>query len=318
MADNKFYVTAQEGQRLSFPYDWRQTFDHPFEMGRVVNEAQTIKAFIADDAERQMGLEILKLLLDYTFATQPQLERLLATKNIEGAHNLDSLLLKYLDRRLINRFTLSSFTMDSIPDDAFVAYCLDHASRHILSHLYRDDVAVTWKSTNAIRGPELVAKYLATNEFYLSLMAAKRDSLVSFEPTTNFTIRSRDIRMSAAFRLMNGATPCDFILEVVRSSDLPVIWRKKVNEQIAPFLMEKFWSRYFRLEPILLFLAEDLEQAEMVSEIFFLRTESSNFRVTTDDELSHGIDKAKFYKYEPGAERKMVPVISRLFKKDDG
>ena len=317
MAENNLYVTEKEGQVLSFPYDYRQTFDHPFEMSRVVNEAQTIKAFVADDAERQVGLEILTLLLNYTFATKAQLIRLLQAKGLTTVDNLDSMLAKYLDRRLINAFTLSAFTMDHIPSDAFVAYCLDHASRHILSHLYRDDIAVTWKSTNAIRGPELVAKYLATNEFYLSLLSVKQQSLASFEPTVNYAIRSRDIRMSAQFRIMHGTTPCDFVLDVVRKADLPVMWRKKVNEQIAPFIQDKFWSRYFRLEPILLFLAEDLEQAEQLAEIYNIRTDSTNFLVITDGELKNGIDKAKFYKYEPDAAHKLVPVKSKLFAKDD-
>ena len=161
MVDKKMYVTEEEGKALSFPYDWRQTWHHPFEMNRVVNEAQTIKSFVADGDERQMGLEILKLLLDYTFATRDQLVRLLSIKGLDNGDRLDTLLQKYQDRRLINKFAISAFEMDYIPDDAFVVYCLDHGSRHILSHMYRDDVAVTWKSTNAVRGPELVAKYLS-------------------------------------------------------------------------------------------------------------------------------------------------------------
>lgn len=312
----KMYVTEEEGKALSFPYDWHQTWHHPFEMNRVVNEAQTIKAFVADGDERQMGLEVLKLLLDYTFATRDQLVRLLSIKGLDNGDRLDALLQKYQDRRLINKFAISAFEMDHIPDDAFVVYCLDHASRHILSHMYRDDVAVTWKSTNAVRGPELVAKYLATNEFYLSLLAAKTQSLAYFEPTVNFTIRSRDIRVSAIFRIMNGATPCDFVLEVVRASDIPSNWRKKTNEQLAPFVLDKFWNRYFQIEPIFIFLAEDLQQAKELAEIYYLRTESNNFRVTTDSELCNGIDKAKFYKYEPNSPEKLVVSSAKIFQKD--
>ena len=296
MVDKKMYVTEEEGKALSFPYDWRQTWHHPFEMNRVVNEAQTIKSFVADGDERQMGLEILKLLLDYTFATRDQLVRLLSIKGLDNGDRLDTLLQKYQDRRLINKF--------------------DHGSRHILSHMYRDDVAVTWKSTNAVRGPELVAKYLATNEFYLSLLAAKTQSLAYFEPTVNFTIRSRDIRVSAIFRIMNGATPCDFVLEVVRASDIPTNWRRKTNEQFAPFLLDKFWNRYFQIEPIFIFLAENLQQAEELAEIYYLRTENNNFRVTTDSELCSGIDKAKFYKYEPNGPEKLVASSAKIFQKD--
>ena len=310
---SKMYITKEIGQTLSFPYDWRQTWHHPFEMSRVSNEAQTIKAFVADSDEMQMGLEVLKLLLDYTFATYEQMERLLQIKGVDDGQRLKDMLSKYLERRLINRFTISAFEMDHIPEDAFMVYCLDHASRHVLSHFYRDDVAVTWKSTDAVRGIELVSKYLATNEFYLSLMSVKAGSLQSFEPTANFTIRNRDIRVSAIFRLMNGATPLDFVMEVIRDNDIPSYWRKKTNEQLVPFIKNKFWTRYFRIEPFFIFLVENMEQAETVAEIYYLSSESSNFRITTDTELLNGIDKAQFYKYEPET-KQLVPVSAKIFQ----
>ena len=319
----KIYVTKEQGEVLSFPYDWKQTFEHPFEMARVSSEAFTVKAFVNAAEERNIGLEILILLLDYTFATRNQLKRLLLLKGIlsdedksEIDERLDVLLRKYLDNRLINCFTLSAYEMDSIPEDAFIIYCLDHGARHILSHFYHDDVAITWKSTNALRSSELVSKYLTTNEFYLSLLTAKGSALYSFQPTADFKIRNRDIRFSSTFRLLNGATPVDCILEVVRRSDLPTQWRKKTNEQIAPFIMEKFWSRYFRLEPMMIFVAEDLAQAEELAEIYYLRTESNMFRVTIDSELLNGIDKAAFYKYMPDNEgaSKLVQVEAKIFK----
>lgn len=316
MVEQKLYVTQEEGKILSFPYDWHQTWYRPFEMSRSVNEAQTIKAFVAEGNERQMGLEILKLLLDYTVASFDQIARLLCIKGLGTGDQLDALLNRYLDRRLINKFIISAYELDHIPDDAFTVYCLDHASRHILSHMYRSDVAVTWKSTNAILGPELVAKYLATNEFYLSLLEVKKKSLSFFDPTVNFSLRSRDIRMSGRFRIMNGATPCDFVLEVIRSSDLPSYWQKKSGEQLAPFVLDNFWNRYFQIEPIFIFLAENQQQAKESAEIYYRLTRSSNFRVTTDEELRNGIDNAKFYKYDPCVENNLVPCSASIFHRD--
>lgn len=312
MDNRRIYITAEEGRTFSFPYDWKQTFDHPFEMSRAANEAQIIKSYISEEEDRQIGLEILKLLFDFTFATRDQLERLLRIKGLK-ADRLDELLSRYLDRRLINRFALSAYMMDSIPEDAFVIYCLDHGARHILNHFYRDDVGVSWKSTNSYRSAEQSAKYLAANEFYLSLMAVKRDDLAAFSSTVNYSIRTRDIRMSAMFRIMKGQTPLDFILEVVRSSDLPTYWTKKVDEQISSFIRDKFWTRYFRMEPTFIFLAENLEQAQELSEIFQRSTQYSKFRVTTDKDLISGIDKAVFYKYD-GPEKKMTPVVAKIFQ----
>lgn len=296
----QLYITREDFGTLSFPYGWQQTFDHPFEMSFAANEAQVVKDFVADTQNRQAGLEILILLYDFTFATRAQLERLLAVKGLHiDADTLDALLSKYLRGHLINRFTLSVYPMDHIPDDAFDIYCLDHGARHILSHFYHDDIAVTFKSTNALRSAELVSKYLATNEFYLSLLTGKTEELSSFAPACNFSIRRRDIRLSATFRIMNGFTPCDFLLEVIRKSDIPVMWRKKSGEQLAPFLIDGAWKRYFHIEPRVILLAEDMEQAEDAAEIFALRTEGMPFFITTDKELAKGILDAEFYAYAP-------------------
>lgn len=321
----KNYITQDRGEVLSFPYDWRQTFEHPFEMSRMVNEAFTIKRFISAVNERQLGLEILIFLFDYTFATRKQLKRLLQLKGIlsdsesdgETADDkLDNLLQNYVDNRMINYFTLSSYELGEVPDDAFRIYCLDHAARYILSHFYHDDIAVTWKSTNALKSPELVSKYLMTSEFYLSLLTVKGSSLKAFQPTVDFRIRSREIRLSASMQILNGATPIDCILEVVRSSDLPVYWNKKTEEQIVPFITENFWKKYFRLEPIMIFVAENIEQAEELAEIYYRKNESNMFRVTLDSELLKGINEAIFYKYVPNNAigERLIPVNAALFK----
>ena len=116
----KNYITQEQGEVLSFPYDWRQTFEHPFEMARVVNEAFTIKRFVSAADERQIALEILIYLHDYTFATREQLKRLLKLKGVLSVENdvemadilLDSILQNYVDNRLINYFTLSSYELE--------------------------------------------------------------------------------------------------------------------------------------------------------------------------------------------------------------
>ena len=318
------YVTKEQGKNYSFPEDYKQVFDHPFEMSRVYNEAYTIKTFIADDKERQIGLEVLKLLYDYTFATREQLERLLRAKGFENVAILDTMIPKYLERRLINRFTLAAFDMEKIPDDAFIVYCLDHASRHILSHLYRDEIAVTWKSTNPVRGAEIAAKYLATNDFYLSVLSAKSKTLESFFPTVNYSIGSRDIRMSAQFCIKNGATPVNFVLDVIRKADLRSgYWNRKVGEHIRPFFENnRFWNRYFHSAPILLFLVEDFDDIEKVARVFYdgmngVTNFQSNFRIITTEAVRQSIDKVQMYKYDPArTDVKVVVSNSKIFQKD--
>lgn len=308
----KVYLAEEDGTKLSFPYDWHQTFDHSFDMAKSMNESVVIKNFISAPAnERKATLEILIYLHNFTFATYGQLKRLLSYRGIEE-ENLDELLNKCIFSRLINKFTLSAYEMDNLPADAFMIYCLDHSARHILSHMYRDDIAVTWRSTNSIRNAEQVSKYLAANEFYLSILSTKADCLRNFKPTPDFSIGKRDIRLSASFCMMKGATPCDFLLEVVRYSDIPVYWEKKSGEQIDVFL-DKFWNRYFDVEPACIFLAENLEQALDLAKIFWRRTERPNFRVTIDSEILKGISEAKFYKYVP-EKGKLAAVSPTIFK----
>lgn len=314
----KVYLSKEDGASLSFPYDWHQTFDHPFDMTKSLNESMIIKDFIATPPdERKATLEILIYLYNFTFATKDQLTRLLKLRHIE-IPSLDELLNKCVFNRLANRFTLSAYVMESLPADAFQIYCLDHSSRHVLSHLYRDDIAVTWRSTNSIRNAEQVSKYLATNEFYLSLLPTKENCLRSFQPAADFSIGKRDIRLSAAFCLMNGAAQCNFLLEVVRYSDIPVYWQKKSGEQIDVFL-DKYWNKYFDIEPVCIFLAENIEQGLELAKIFWQRTERQNFRITTDTEIMKGINNAKFYKYVPekGKFAAVSPTIFRTSTEKD-
>ena len=66
----------------------------------------------------------------------------------------------------------------------------------------------------------------------------------------------------------------------------------------------------------MIFIAEDLAQAEELAEIFYLRTESTMFRVTIDNELLKGMDQAFLYKYVPENEigSRLTPVEAKIFK----
>ena len=70
------------------------------------------------------------------------------------------------------------------------------------------------------------------------------------------------------------------------------------------------------MEPIYLFLCEDLDQAARVAGSYYLRTKSRQFLVVTDPDLKNSIDKAVFYKYDPNT-NVLVPSYSKLFQPDD-
>lgn len=327
--EDKLYLTAADADSLSIPYDWKQSFERPFDMRRAIPEAQTLKPFITEDTQdQQIGLELLKMLLHFTFATPAQMKRLLLVKGIYDESRLEGILAHYIERKLLNRFSICVFPMDKNPDDALFIYCLDHSSRHILSHFYNADMAMMWKSTDALRSSELVSKYLATNDFYLSLMEEKGSALEYFDPTVNLSIRGRDFRMSASFRIANA--PSEFLLDVIHPNDIPLLWSKKVGH-IAQFINENHWKKHFSQMPTFLFMTKNLSQAEEMAKIFYNRTlkETSRpadagvavpmegfdkFRIILGCGLDTGFEKTTFYKYRPEGEQSMVPVAIKLLK----
>ena len=70
------YIRKDAGDVFALPSkydDYRQTFDHDFSMSRNCNEAVTVKQFVAAADEWPMGLETLRNLYRFTFATRDQL-----------------------------------------------------------------------------------------------------------------------------------------------------------------------------------------------------------------------------------------------------
>lgn len=309
----KVYITRDEGEALSFNYDYKQVFHHESSQPKTLPEYALIKWFVKQPEQpKQMMLEVLGFIYKFTFATRDQLERMLRLKGID-AEGLDGILQKLLDQRMANFCYFSKFDQGGpVPDDAFRVYCLDFGAVGVLSHFYCDNV--TWFSTDAMVRTELVLKYLTTTLFYLSMAEARGKALQYFKPVYDVTIGHRDIRFSAAFAILQGHTPLSFILESVRAYDLPSGWDDKVDKKIVPFAcQDKYWTKYFSdAEPVYIFLVEDEEQALETARIFYRRTGKDNFRLITDGQLKGGLDKAVFLKYIPNAED---PVKTGTLKK---
>jgi len=315
----KNYVTATVGKKLSFNYDYKQVFHHEFSAPKTMSCDLIVKTFRdAKYAHLQvLGLEVLKFLKEFCFATREQIEANLKIKKVDMSC-LDELMDWYLSLRIINYFTFAKFDIGEVPEDAFCIFCLDHGARGILTH-YSNSDHWNWFSSDNFRSTELVIKYLSTTEVYLQTLKTKRDELKFFEPLYDVNIGKRSIRFSAGFRIMNGFTPRDFILESVRNYDLPIGWQKKVDQQIAPFV-EHHWKKYYETLPVFIFLVEDEAQALEVAEIYYRRTESNQFRIITDQEVKKGFNKAVFLKYVPATEESpnatMVPVTASAFRSE--
>lgn len=310
----KTYVTKEEGEGLAFGYDYKQVFHHESSQPKTMPEYTLVKQFTKqNEYDKLVSLEVLKFLYQFTFATHTQLVRMLELKGIDPA-GLDDLIAKMLKEREMNCFYLNQFVQSgAMPEDAFIVYCMDFGAIAILSHFSNSD-CITWFTTDCERSTELILKYLTTSMFYISLAEFRGDSLRYFKPIFDVTIGHRDIRFSAAFEVMQGFTAHPFILESIRSYDLPVNWTEKIDRKIVPFsCQEKYWSKYYpNREPVYIFLVEDDKQALEAADLFYRRTDKENFRLITDDQVKGGLATAHFLKYVPNANPEKCGTLHRV------
>lgn len=308
------YIKKDAGDIFSFPGsydDYRQTFDHDFNMSRTCNEAVTVKLFAGAVDEWPVGLETLRNLYRFNFATRDQLLRLLKLKGLDDPEMFDAVLEKYIERKFINKFCLAQAPLDTIPDDAMTVYCLDHSAKFILGHFTNDpNIINTWKSSNCMYSGNIVFKYLTTNEFYISMCEVKGLDTSTFEPAPDFIIRGRAVRLSGWFRVKSEGKTENILLEAIRQSDLPLTWEKKVDTHLTPFIKENFASRYFSGDPTWFFVTDSQNSALQIAEIFERMTECKRYRLTTSEELRKGLDRAVFYKYE---NEKLLPTKPKIF-----
>lgn len=306
------YVTEAAGEQLNINYDYKQSWHHDFCFNKTRNESLMIKFFKEGTEEKQaVGLNILIFLSQFWFATMDQIRAALVIKHL-NAGLAGEIVEEYVANRILNCFTLAEHELDTMPEDAMRIYCLDHGARHILSHYYREDF-VYWQSTDNLRGTEQIVKCLSTCRFYLALARVKEENLRSFEPVFDASIGRRNARFSARFEILNkkGGAPSStweqeptkkYILESVRDYDLPTYWERKASEQIRTYLSLKYWQQNFPEEPTFILLAESKKSALEAAGIYHRIIGGDNFRVTTDQEVLRGMEKAVFYKYIPDPE----------------
>lgn len=301
MSENA-YITREDGERLNIAPYFNQCFHHESSQPKTMPEYTLVKAFIKmPEVDRQVILEVLKMLSQFTFATKAHLERMLKAKGLD-ASTLEENLSLMLENRQVNCFYLTQFMPAEYnpPEDAFLVYCMDFGALALLNHFGNSDY-FSWFTTDSNRSSELVQKYLSTVEFFLTLAEVQGSALRYFKPTFDVAFGHREIRFSAAFEITDsnnvGHT---FLLETVRGFDIPLNWRDKLDRKIVHFVSKpKNWGRYFMEEPVFLILIEDEKYALEAAELFYRRTEKTNFRLITDDQVRAGLAQAHFLKYIP-------------------
>ena len=310
----KPYLTKDEAGAPDVSPDLVQSWHHTFSVTKARNEPMILRWWLERSREEQtMGLEALVLLARFRFATLDQLTRDLQIRGLP-TDSLEPLLEELVRNRVLNCFVLALQPLEEFPEDALKIWCLDWGGRHILLHFYREDF-VYWHPADGQRGAGQILSCLSTLRFFLALLEVRRENLRFFDPVFDVSIGRRDARFSALFELRQGETRRKFVLENVRSADLPAAWLRKVSEQICPFLEERCWKRYLPEEPVFLLLADTSAAALEAADLFHRRTQSENFRVTTDQEVAKGMESARFFRYVPAPEGTgaLQPVRAALF-----
>lgn len=295
------YLTVEEGKNLSFGSAYKQCFSHDFSHPKTMPEYVLVKDFLAEpEAEKQMALEILKFLYSFTFATYKQIVRLLKQRGLEIS-GLAEVLQKLLDERKINSFYLNLFVQNGpIPEDALCIFCIDFGAIPILSHFSTLDCG-GWFSTDCIRDSELISKYLSTTDFYLTLSEVQGKALRYFKPIFDVSYKHLAFRFSAVFEIVQDNLSHPFILESIRSYDLPVNWLKNIEKKILPFICgDQLWQKYFYKKPVFLLLMENEKDALEAGDMLYRRVGPDvPFRLITDQQVRKGLANAYFLKYIP-------------------
>lgn len=303
------YITEEEGKTLSFNYSYRQSFYRDPKRNHGMPEYIIVSEFMkSSDIERQVGLEILIYLRQFCFATRDMLETMLVSKGLDISM-LDEILTSYVEKYLLNFFTIAQTDMQEVPDDAMKIYCLDSGAIYILTHFSSTD-SVSWMTSDNIRSVELVNKYLATGLFASTLVKNKGKSVSSFIPVFDASIGKRMIRFSGVFTIMHGFTPETYILETVRSFDLPGPWMKKCGEQISVFSSGRHWQKYFESEPVYVLLCENEEVALEAAKILARGLTNQEIRLITDSYFEG--DPNSVFAFDRSTQ-KLVPVHDKSF-----
>jgi hypothetical protein len=126
-------------------------------------------------------------------------------------------------------------------------------------------------------------------------------------------LKKKNLQVSAVFQIKNNHDKRDFILDVYKGYDIPINVQDK-SQRYFELYKSKLIEKYYKIEPVILFLAENDEVALEVSDIFYRFTENKHFRLMTDKRIEKGFTDKSFLKYKVDDE-KLIVVKSSMFTK---
>ncbi len=286
---------ANTHKSLIFQSDLRQVFENSFSLNVGQNEIIKMRnnGIITD-----RDLTISKFLFHFKFATAEQLNRL--TRDDSKLSNFTSRLNKLVQYRILNKFMLSKGGNTKVAQEALHIYCLDQGGRHLLMNYSNEDVW-DWCSTANMKASEIISKELLVSEIFLRLKETCPNKISYFKTYPEFRIGKKIVIPSFEMSMFIKGENKYFIGEVVRASDLPVLFRGRVNK-LEGVLCSNAWKKYYyesQTPPVLFIFADTDETAFECSKLIRCTSEIENFRVSTDMRLKRPLyDTGAFLRFE--------------------
>jgi len=286
------YIKHQEGV-LSIPADLKQTFENKFTLNIGKNEIIKMRN---NNVITDRDIKIAKFLFQFKFATVEQIYKLLnedATKV-----NLKNRLDKLVKYRILNKFKLGAFEIELSVPDALEIYCLDLGGRYLLAQYSNEDTS-DWLSIVNMKSSEIIAKNLATTEFFLRMLDTCPGKLSHYKVEPELRVGKKNIIPSFEMGMKVNGQMKYFIGEIVRDYDLPIYFRDRILK-LESLLTTNAWKKYYYdtdSAPILFVIADSdmnaLESGKIIS-----TSEIKNFRLTTDERMQRPLyQTGAFLKY---------------------
>ena len=287
------------------PADLKQTFANKFTL--TISQNQIIK-MKNDGVLTDRDLAIAKFLFQFKFATLDQVYRFLKENNKKVS--LENRLNKLVQYRVLNKFMLGEFELDEIEKDALDIYCLDLGGRYLLSNYSNLDTN-NWYTTVNMKTSELISINLLNIEFFLKLLDSIPEKIEYFKTEPEYKVGKTTIIPAFELAINENGRLVFFIGEVFRGWDTFIDTRERIKG-LESVLCTNAWKKYFigNNPPVLLIFTENDEFAKNLGAMFVSMSEDINFRITTDERLSKGIDgKDTFLKFEEKDDNVLIKEV---------
>lgn len=302
------YITNSH-KGYTFDQDYKQIFKNKWNNNVSSQVVVNMKdnGLVNDD-----DITILKFLFKTHFATAEMLYRLLGSTTSFDA--FEARLEKHVKNRLINKFCLSQYEGEEIPNDALLIYCLDIGGKLLLSHFSNLDTT-NWYTIENKKCPELITRDLVSGNFLIKLQQACPDKIKFFRTNANYRIGRTEVVFSLEFGLMIDGRLKYFVGEVIRDYDYPIGLRDKVVN-FDQVLASKVVKKYFvgtDDQPIFIGIAEDDRNAVDAFKIFN-ESEILKVFVSTDERLTKDLSEKGTFLMADRASGKIGQVALDIFK----